>query len=191
MYGDTYIICKKEKNCQTYPQINYINISYLKEALLSMIHKLLPSSYEVAISILNVQLPAYKIEADFLNSTAIPRLYDTVNDIQNCDETFYGYFSENKLVGFISFIQEEELIDIHRLVVSPNFFQKGIATKLLLYIFNMFSSSMTYIVQTGKANTPALALYKKHSFIEVTDTTLPDGMILTQLKRQKTQNSLT
>lgn len=42
---------QKEKNCQTYPQINYINISYLKEALLSMIHKLLATSYEVATSI--------------------------------------------------------------------------------------------------------------------------------------------
>ncbi|PGM90835.1 GNAT family N-acetyltransferase [Bacillus cereus] len=150
-----------------------------------MIHILLPTSYEVATSILKVQIPAYKIEAAFLNSTAIPRLYDTVNDIRNCDETFYGYFSENKLVGFISFMQEEQLIDIHRLVVSPDFFKKGIATKLLLYIFNMFPSSMTYIVQTGKTNTPAIALYKKHGFIEVADTTLPDGMVLTQLKKSE------
>ncbi|MBJ8053638.1 GNAT family N-acetyltransferase [Bacillus cereus] len=148
-----------------------------------MIHKLHASSFEVASSILEVQIPAYKVEAIYLNSTAIPRLYDTVNDIQNCDETFYGYFSENKLVGFISFMQEEQLIDIHRLVVSPDFFQKGIATKLLLYIFNMFPSSMTYIVQTGKANTPAITLYKKHGFITVSDTILPDDMILTQFKK--------
>ena len=46
----------------------------------------------VALSILNVQIPAYEIEANYINSTAIPRLYDTVNDIQNCDETFHGYF---------------------------------------------------------------------------------------------------
>lgn len=124
-----------------------------------MILKLNSSSFEVATSILQVQIPAYKVEADYLNSTAIPRLYDTVNDIQSCVETFYGYFSENKLVGFISFVQEEKLIDIHRLVVSP-IFSKGIATKLLIYIFNMFPSSMTYIVQTGKANTPAITLYK-------------------------------
>lgn len=184
MYGDTYIICKTEKHCQTYPPINYIDISHLKEDSLFMIHKLLSNSYEVATSILQVQIPAYTIEADYINSTAIPRLYDTVNDIQNCGETFYGYFSENKLVGFISFI-EEEVIDIHRLVVSPDFFKQGIATKLLLYIFNMFPSSMTYIVQTGKANTPAITLYKKHGFIEVTDTALPEGIVLTQLKRQK------
>ncbi|MGE7859841.1 GNAT family N-acetyltransferase [Bacillus mobilis] len=151
-----------------------------------MIHKLHSSSFEIATSILQVQIPAYKVEAVYLNSTAIPRLYDTVNDIQSCVETFYGYFSENKLVGFISFIQEENQIDIHRLVVSPDFFQKGIATKLLLYVFNMFSSSMTYIVQTGKANTPAITLYKKHGFITVSNTILPDGIILTSLKRQKT-----
>lgn len=151
-----------------------------------MILKLNATSCEVASSILQVQIPAYKIEANYLNSTAIPRLYDTVNDIQNCGETFYGYFSENKLVGFISFMQEEQLIDIHRLVVSPDFFQKGIATKLLIYIFNMFPSSTTYIVQTGKANTPAIALYKKHGFLEVTDIKITDRMILTQLK--KTEN---
>ncbi len=50
----------------------------------------------------------------------------------------------------------------------------------------MFPSSMAYIVQTGKANTPAIALYKKHGFIEVTDITITDRMILTQLKRRKT-----
>ncbi|WHY27205.1 GNAT family N-acetyltransferase [Bacillus wiedmannii] len=148
-----------------------------------MILKLNATSYEVAATILQVQIPAYKIEANYLNSTAIPRLYDTVNDIQNCGETFYGYFSENKLVGFISFIQDEQLIDIHRLIVSPDFFQKGIATKLLIYIFNMFPSSTTYIVQTGKANTPAIALYKKHGFLEVTDIKITDRMILTQLKK--------
>ena len=124
-----------------------------------MILKLNSTSFEVATSILQVQIPAYKVEADYLNSTAIPRLYDTVNDIQNCVETFYGYFSENKLVGFISFVQEEKLIDIHRLVVSPNFFKRN-RNETLIYIFNMFPSSMAYIVQTGKANTPAITLYK-------------------------------
>ena len=43
---------------------------------------------------------------------------------------------------------------------------------------------MTYIVQTGKANTPAIALYK-NGFLEVTYTELPDGIVLTQLKKQK------
>lgn len=78
-------------------------------------------------------------------------------------------------------------MDIHRLVVSPDHLHKGIATKLLLYVFDMFSPSKTYIVQTGKENTPALSLYKKHGFIEVQNIVLPDGVILTSLK--KTENN--
>ena len=137
-----------------------------------MILKLNSTSFEVATSILQVQIPAYKVEADYLNSTAIPRLYDTVNDIQNCVETFYGYFSENKLVGFIS-CTRRKLIDIHRLVVSPNFFSKGIATKLLIYIFNMFPSSWHTLYKQVK-RIPLLLLYIKHGFITVSDTILPD-----------------
>lgn len=37
-----------------------------------MILKLNATSCEVAASILQVQIPAYKIEANYLNSTAIP-----------------------------------------------------------------------------------------------------------------------
>ncbi|EEL44785.1 N-acetyltransferase [Bacillus thuringiensis serovar pingluonsis] len=152
-----------------------------------MIQKLVTTSHRTATSILNIQIPAYEIEAKYINSTAIPRLYDTVADIQSCDEIFYGYFYEDTLAGFISFKIDEEEVDIHRLVVSPDHFHKGIATKLLLYIFDMFSSSKTYIVQTGKENIPALSLYKKHGFIEVQNIVLPDGVILTSLK--KTENN--
>ena len=73
---------------------------------------------------------------------------------------FLRLFFEDTLAGFISFKIDEEEVDIHRLVVSPDHFHKGIATKLLLYVFDMFSPSKTYIVQTGKENTPALSLYK-------------------------------
>ncbi len=68
-----------------------------------MIQKLITTSHKTATSILSIQIPAYEIEAKYINSTAIPRLYDTVPDIQSCDEIFYGYFYEDTLAGFISF----------------------------------------------------------------------------------------
>ncbi|WP_459502328.1 GNAT family N-acetyltransferase [Bacillus sp. C1] len=148
-----------------------------------MIHKLYITSFDVASAVLALQIPAYEIEAKYINSTAIPRLYDTAEDIQTCNETFYGYFFENNLVGFLSFVNEGSLVDIHRLVVSPNYFHKGIATKLLFHVFHLFPNTIQYTVQTGKANTPALSLYKKHGFIEIRDIVLPDGLILTQLKK--------
>ena len=64
-----------------------------------MIQKLVTTSHRTATSILNIQIPAYEIEAKYINSTAIPRLYDTIADIQSCDEIFYGYFYEDTLAG--------------------------------------------------------------------------------------------
>ena len=83
-----------------------------------MILKLNSSSFEVATSILQVQIPAYKVEADYLNSTAIPRLYDTVNDIQSCVETFYGY----------CFCTRRKTNRYPQVSCIPDF-SKGIATK--------------------------------------------------------------
>ncbi|MBY0598531.1 GNAT family N-acetyltransferase [Bacillus bingmayongensis] len=148
-----------------------------------MTFKINPASFEVASAILAIQIPAYQVEAKYINSVAIPRLYDTAEDIQNCNETFYGYTLENKLMGFISFVNEGAIIDIHRLVVSPDYFHRGIATKLLLHLFNISSDTSKYIVQTGKKNSPALSLYKKHGFVEVNDIVVPNGVVLTQLEK--------
>lgn len=150
-----------------------------------MIRKLSPTSIEEAAEILEVQISAYKVEAQYLQNNSIPRLYDTITDIQNCNEIFYGYFIDDTLAGFISFQYEDAAVDIHRLVVSPTYFHKGIATALLEHLFQLHDETTNYIVQTGKKNTPALSLYKKHNFIETKEITLPDGLVLVQLKKLK------
>ncbi|MGG0240063.1 GNAT family N-acetyltransferase [Bacillus rhizoplanae] len=148
-----------------------------------MIRKLSPSSIEEAAEILEVQISAYKIEAQYIQNNSIPRLYDTIFDIQNCNEIFYGYFIDDNLAGFISFLYEDDVVDIHRLVVSPKYFHRGIATALLQRLFQLHEETTPYIVQTGKKNIPAIALYKKHNFIETKEFALPDGLVLVQLKK--------
>ncbi len=186
--GRRLIIYKSRtlNHSKSYPNhfIHIIQINFLKGET-HMISKLNPASIEMAEAILAIQIPAYEIEAKYINSHAIPRLYDRVTDIQNCEETFYGYFLAHTLVGFISFTNEESFVDIHRLVVSPNHFHRGIATDLLLHLFQLFPHIHTYIVQTGKANTPALSLYKKHGFIATQNILLPDGTPLVKLKKSK------
>ncbi|SFC76948.1 Ribosomal protein S18 acetylase RimI [Bacillus sp. 491mf] len=150
-----------------------------------MIRKLSPSSIEEATKILEVQIPAYKIEAQYLENNSIPRLYDTITDIQNCNEVFYGYFIDDTLAGFISFLNEDDVVDIHRLVVSPTYFHRGIATALLQHLFQLHEETTNYIVQTGKKNAPAISLYKKYNFIETKEIPLPDGLVLVQLTKLK------
>ena len=44
------------------------------------------------------------------------------------------------------------------MVVAPEYFRKGIARKLVQFIFNMYASSI-FTVETGLKNYPAVNLY--------------------------------
>ena len=74
---------------------------------------------------------------------------------------FFTAIFEDTLAGFISFKIDEEEVDIHRLVVSPDHFHKGIATKLLLYVFDMFSLPKHILYKQGK-KIHLLCLYIKN-----------------------------
>lgn len=125
-----------------------------------MIQKLVTTSHRTATSILNIQIPAYEIEAKYINSTAIPRLYDTIADIQSCDEIFYGYFYEDTLAGFISFKIDKEEVDIHRLVVSPIIFIKELR-RSYYYIYLTCSPLPKHILYKQGKKIHLLCLYIK------------------------------
>ncbi len=59
-------------------------------------------------------------------------------------------FMKIHLPGSSLFKIEKDEVDIHRLVVSPDYFHKGIATKLLLYVFDMFSPPKHILYKQGK-----------------------------------------
>lgn len=103
-----------------------------------MIKKINIKNLESAERVLSVQFPSYRIEAALLDNYEIPPLKDTVASLQNCDETFFGYFIDEELCGVISLKLEEDIVDIHRLFVHPNHLRKGIAKKLLYFLQEEF-----------------------------------------------------
>ena len=139
-----------------------------------------------AKAILTVQIPAYEVEAMFIQSRSIPPLHDTVESIQLCDETFYGYYSEGRLTGFISYQCEDNVLDIHRLVVHPTFFRQGIASKLLQFIEQLEPTVKKIIVSTGSANKPALQFYLKHGFVAIDQMQVGEYLWITKLEKQIT-----
>lgn len=58
-------------------------------------------------SLLNIQRLAYRIEADLIGFNDIPTLKDTIYSLQECKETFYGYFANTMLCGAISYTREK------------------------------------------------------------------------------------
>ncbi|TWT27498.1 GNAT family N-acetyltransferase [Planomicrobium sp. CPCC 101110] len=144
-----------------------------------MIQQLGNHQEEIAKAILDVQIPAYQIEAELIGFDGIPPLKESVEDIRKSDETFFGYF-DGHLIGFISYKQKNKLIDIHRLVVHPDFFRQGIAKKLIGFLVLKFPGHQ-FIVSTGQENVPAKKLYAFFGFVEQNSFEVAPGIWCTKL----------
>ncbi len=150
-----------------------------------MIKKLNITNKVVAKRILDIQLPSYRIEAGLIDFYDIPALKDTVETLQHCGEKFYGYFVEEELVGAVSYkIEEQKVLDIHRMIVHPSHLKKGIASSLLDYIQHNDKNVERVIVSTGAKNIPAKNLYKRYGFIEVEEKALPVGVTITLFEKK-------
>ncbi len=152
-----------------------------------MIELLNVSDAAVARRLLAVQIPAYRIEAELIGFYDIPPLRDTVATLQASGETFFGYYLADELVGAISYKREGETVDIHRLIVSPAHFRKGIASALLRYLLEAEAEAgaTRFVVSTGDKNTPAKELYIRHGFTEVGRVEVAPGVNLASFVKEK------
>ncbi|MDQ0428148.1 ribosomal protein S18 acetylase RimI-like enzyme [Planomicrobium stackebrandtii] len=133
---------------------------------------------QIAKEIQQIQQAAYRVEAELIRFDGIPQLYETLAEIQKSNETFLGY-SEGQLLGIISYQVKGGTVEIHRLVVSPNHFRKGVGKKLMEYLLEKFKEH-DFTVSTGTANKPATALYKAFGFREQGLLEVAPGVYCTQ-----------
>nr|WP_203362808.1 GNAT family N-acetyltransferase [Bacillus sp. REN10] len=150
-----------------------------------MIKELDITNQKIAEEVLKIQLLSYKVEAEIIGFFELPPLKDTVKTLQQCGETFFGYFVNNELCGAISIKKaEKNIIDIHRLLVHPKHFRKGIAEKLLT-IIERNREAEKVIVSTGSKNTPAVRFYLKHGFQIVEERKVNEHLFLTHFEKKR------
>lgn len=150
-----------------------------------MIDKLDLSNLAQAEELLRLQKISYQVEAELIGFYEIPPLKDTLTSLQACDENFYGYFIEDKLAGAISYKRFGELLDIHRMLVSPDYFRRGIAFSLLKFVTELEQVGLTKIVvSTGARNEPAKNLYRRVGFQEVEEVEIVPGLFITRFARE-------
>jgi GNAT superfamily N-acetyltransferase len=122
------------------------------------------SDASIASQLLDLQREAYRVEAELVGSDEIPPLRETLPDLQACGETFLGAVADGVLAGAISWKVDGDAIDLHRLVVHPAHFRRGIGIALVRAALATEPSVRRAIVQTGAANAPAIALYLQEGF---------------------------
>ena len=136
-----------------------------------------------AEDVLNIQIPSYQVEAEIIGSYEIPPLKDTVHTLLHCGETFFGYYENETLCGAISIKINDDELDIHRLIVDPNQFRKGIAQLLLNFIETKFKVQ-TIKVSTGSKNNPAVRFYKKNGFQHIKEVIVNEQLSLTLFEKR-------
>ncbi|MFD4641957.1 GNAT family N-acetyltransferase [Lentzea sp. NPDC058436] len=125
-----------------------------------------------------VQRLAYAVEAELIGFDGIPPLHETLEELRATEEVFLGLHDDEGLVGAVSYRLDGSTVDIHRLVVHPRAFRRGIASKLLDAL-----PPGPQIVSTGTKNEPALKLYRKRGFVETGTREVGPGVSLTDLAK--------
>lgn len=88
-----------------------------------------------------------------------------LKDIINSDyEYVFGYYIDNKLVGFIHISKLYENVDIINIVVDSSYRKQGIGSKLLNFIISLFDDCKTILLEVNENNKDAIDLYKKNNF---------------------------
>jgi GNAT superfamily N-acetyltransferase len=112
-----------------------------------------------------------------------PALSRNIRSASGSEERFYGYFDEEELLGAISLLLKEQEGLISRLMVHPDHFRKGIASRLLNCVLNLDYAVQAFKVYTGELNKPAVQLYLKHGFSRVGKVEVKEGIQLSEFKR--------
>ncbi|WP_265443098.1 GNAT family N-acetyltransferase [Acetivibrio straminisolvens] len=135
--------------------------------------------------ILNLQKKAFERVAMEVNNFNISPMTQTLESITEEYEKrqFLKYILEGKIVGSVrAHLDDENVCHIGRLIVHPEFQNRGIGKALMKEIENIFKNCVMYEIFTGFNSKNTRALYKKLGYVE-TGVKDIDGVSMVFLKK--------
>jgi ribosomal protein S18 acetylase RimI-like enzyme len=133
-----------------------------------------------------LQRASYRVEADLLGANTLPALTESPRALRRSGETFLGRYEGERLAGAISWKRRRAVVDIHRLVVHPDFFRRGIARELIDALEADEPGAERMLVATGAANLPARRLYESRGFRAVDEHVVRGNITILTYERRLT-----
>jgi ribosomal protein S18 acetylase RimI-like enzyme len=146
------------------------------------IRKLNFASLQKLQEVLDLQQKAYAVEANVLGVQFLPPQQESLRDLQNTHEEIFAMLDCNQYVGALFLEKMDDGLSINKLFVDPNYFRKGIGSKLVEYVVKLYPTQK-FRVSTGEANKPALRLYDEFDFSLIDTKDLGEGLKLVTLER--------
>ncbi len=142
----------------------------------------------VARAVLALQRESYAVEAELIGDGRIPQLTETLEELRAAGLEWLGVSDEDGLTGAVSWlILPDGTVDIHRLIVSPRAFRRGVATALLDGLDALYPGRHI-LVSTGRANVPAVTLYLGRGFVITREREVIPGLWIAELERPATSD---
>ena len=126
------------------------------------------AAFEDLPQILDLQKLAYFSEAKLVNDYSIPPLTQTLTELQSEFEKSVILKltdEKNKIIGSVRAHEENDRVYIGKLIVHPDYQNKGFGTNLLKTIETFFGEK-TFELFTSSKSERNLYLYKKHGYKE-------------------------
>ena len=157
-----------------------------------MIKKLDNKNENTAEKIRALFQASYPIEAKLLNVdvSIFPPLNRKLIDFIETDTVFYGIELNKNFAALAEISFQTDSIHINSFVVHPDHFRKGLGKQLLTFILDTFDTKL-FTIETGLDNIPAINLYRKLGFQDVTKWETDIGVWKIKLSKLKTPNSKT
>jgi N-acetylglutamate synthase-like GNAT family acetyltransferase len=149
------------------------------------------AKYEDLPQILDLQKLAYLSEAEIMNNYKIKPLTQTLEKLQNefADHIVLKMINENNIIiGSVRAYEKNDRVYIGRLIIHPDYQNKGLGAKLLKSIEEIFDNKI-YELFTGYKSERNLYLYKKYGYIEFKRERITDEFELVYLEKQNTKDN--
>jgi ribosomal protein S18 acetylase RimI-like enzyme len=142
---------------------------------------------EDAEVILELQKLAYLSEAEIYNNHRIPPLTQTLEEIKTefYNQIFLKALIENRIIGSVRAYQTKGTCHIGRLVVHPEFQNRGIGSRLMREIENLFETSRRFKLFTGDNSERNLYLYQKLGYREYRRQKFQENLVLVYLEKDR------
>jgi ribosomal protein S18 acetylase RimI-like enzyme len=124
--------------------------------------KILKASFDDLEDILKLQKTAFISEAELYNNYNIEPLTQTFDSIAADfnDYIFLKAVSINNIIGSVKARETGEYCWVGKLIVAPEFQNRGIGRKLLTEIENEFPATKQYVLFTGSKSIKNIKLYE-------------------------------
>ena len=104
------------------------------------------------------------IEIGLLVNGDFSKLFNLEFIINSDSEDVFGYYDNNKLVGFIHVLKIFECVEIINVVVDIEYRKQGIASKLINYVVDYYDDLEYILLEVNEHNEKAINLYNKLEF---------------------------